>query len=92
MLTWLLLAVRNVIGKIVVIWAAGFVIFASNASHTVVGAALIFVGYSHTAHTLQDVAGWVSLTTAGNLAGGVGLVTVFRLVQTGEKERARERR
>lgn len=86
-LTWLILAVRNVVGKILVIWAAGYVVFAANTSHTVVGAALIFVGFTHTNHSWLDVAGWVGITTAGNLVGGVGLVTIFRLAQTSEKAR-----
>lgn len=88
-LTWLILAVRNVVGKILVIWAVGYLIFAANVSHTVVGAALIFVGYPHTGHSWVDVAGWIGLSTAGNLVGGVGLVTIFRLAQTGEKKRSR---
>ncbi|PZR83792.1 MAG: hypothetical protein DLM65_01200 [Candidatus Aeolococcus gillhamiae] len=86
-LTWLVLAVRNVLGKILVIWAAGFVVFAANTSHTVVGAALIFVGFQHTSHSWLEVAAWMGITTAGNLVGGVGLVTIFRLAQTSEKAR-----
>lgn len=90
-LTWLMLAVRNVVGKILVIWAIGYLIFAANVSHTVVGAALVFIGYSHTAHPWVDAAGWIALSTAGNLVGGVGGVTIFRLAQTREKQRSNRR-
>ncbi|MGH7722137.1 MAG: formate/nitrite transporter family protein [Candidatus Dormibacteria bacterium] len=91
-LTWLILAVRNVLGRILVIWAAGYVVFAANTSHAVVGAALIFVGFSHTGHSWLDVAAWVGIATAGNLVGGVGLVTIFRLAQTSETARRNRRR
>ena len=40
-LTWLLLSVRSTVGKVLVIWAAGYTLFATNVSHVVVGAALI---------------------------------------------------
>lgn len=86
-LTWLLLAVRNSVVKVMAIMAAGWLLFASNVSHVIVGSALIFVGFSHTGHTVADVARWVGLATAGNLVGGVGLVTMFRMVQMWEKGR-----
>ncbi len=87
-LTWLMLAVRNVVGKILVIWAIGYLIFASNTSHVVVGAALIFAGLPHTGHSWAEAAGWVALATAGNLVGGIGGVTIFRVAQSKEKQRS----
>lgn len=86
-LTWLLLAIRSPIVKVFAIFAAGYTLFATNVSHAIVGSALIFVGFSHTSHSILDVARWVGLATAGNLAGGVGLVTMFRTVQIWEKTR-----
>lgn len=88
-LTWLLLAVRNSVAKVLTIWAAGWVLFATNVSHVIVGSALIFVGFTHTGHSVTDVARWVGLATAGNLVGGAGFVTMFRMVQMWEKGRTR---
>lgn len=86
-LTWLLVAVRHPLVKVVVIYAAGYTLFATNFSHAIVGAALIFAGFALAHHTVGDVAVWLAITTAGNLAGGVGLVTGFRVVQAREQSR-----
>lgn len=86
-LTWLQLAIRSPIVKVLAIFAAGYTLFATNVSHVIVGSALIFVGFSHTSHGIIDVARWAGLATAGNLTGGVGLVTIFRMVQIWEKTR-----
>jgi formate/nitrite transporter FocA (FNT family) len=34
-----------------------------------------------TQHSLSEVVVWLLIATAGNLLGGVGLVTLFRLAQ-----------
>jgi formate/nitrite transporter FocA (FNT family) len=86
-LTWLMLAIRNPVSKILAIFAAGYVLFAANLSHAIVGAAVIFAGFQPAGHSARDVLGWVGLATAGNLLGGVGFVTLFRLAQAWEKER-----
>jgi formate/nitrite transporter FocA (FNT family) len=89
-LTWLLLAVTDPVGKIVVIYAAGYVLFATNISHSIVGSSLIFVGYRLAGFSLANALLWIGVATAGNLAGGVGFVTLFRLVQAWEKQRQRQ--
>ena len=86
-LTWLLLSVRGTLGKLVVIWAAGYTLFATNVSHVVVGSALIFAGVGHTGHAWSEVPPWLAIVTAGNLVGGLGFVTLFRLVQVWEQRR-----
>lgn len=86
-LTWLLLAVQHSVGKILVIIAAGYILFASNLSHSMVGSSIIFVGYREAGRGVGDVALWVLIATLGNLAGGVGFVTLFRLAQAREKKR-----
>ena len=85
-LTWLIVGVRAMVGKIAAIIAAGYVLFAVNLAHTIVGAALIFAGYRGTGHSLVDVARWLSLATVGNLVGGITFVTGFRVVQVKEKQ------
>ena len=54
---------------------------AANLSHSIVSASLLFVGFATTSHGLGDVLSWLLVATAGNLVGGVGLVTLFRLTQ-----------
>lgn len=87
-LTWLMVAIRHPVAKAVAIFAAGYVIFATNVSHAIVGAAILFAGFLHAHHTATDVAGWLGLTTAGNLLGGIGFVTMFRIAQAREKQRS----
>lgn len=80
-MTWLLVAVRDIVGRVLVIWAAGFTIFATNFSHAIVGSAILLAGFVDAGRTLGDVAIWLGITTAGNIVGGVGLVAIGRTVQ-----------
>jgi formate-nitrite transporter family protein len=86
-LTWLLLAVHDALGHIAVIFAAGYLLFAANLSHSMVGAAVIFAGFHLVGRGVADAIGWVLIATLGNLVGGVGLVTLFRLAQAREQAR-----
>jgi len=86
-LTWLVVAVRHPVGKLLVIWAAGYVLFATNLSHVVVSAAIMFVGFMRLGYSIPAVLAWLGLATAGNLAGGVTFVTFVRLAQVYEKRR-----
>jgi formate/nitrite transporter FocA (FNT family) len=62
------------------------VLFATNLSDSIVGAAIIFVGF-HLAHrSLGEVALWIGLASLGNLVGGVGFVTIFRYAQVRSKQ------
>jgi formate-nitrite transporter family protein len=88
-LTWLLLAVLHPVGKILIIFCAGYALFATNLSHSMVGSSLLLVGYRFVGRSLTSVLIWVLIATAGNLVGGIGFVTLFRLVQAREKVRQR---
>lgn len=91
-LTWLMSAIVNPVVKVFAIWAAGYAIFATNTSHTVVSAALVFVGF-HLLHASPGaVAGYIGLCTIGNLVGGVGLVTLFRVAQVRGRNRTLKKR
>ena len=90
-LTWLMSAIVNPVVKVLAIWAAGYAIFATNTSHTVVSAALVFVGWHLVHASIGSVAAYIALCTVGNLAGGVGLVTLFRIAQERGRRRTRER-
>lgn len=80
-LTWLLLSVQSSVGRMLAIMAAGYVLFAANLSHSIVSASVLLVGAWSTGHGVADVVGWLLVATAGNLVGGIGLVTLLRLTQ-----------
>ena len=87
-LTWLLLALPEALGKMAAIFAAGYLLFAANLSHSMVGAAVLLVGFGPARHGLADVLTWILAATAGNLVGGVGLVALFRIAQVKAKQLA----
>jgi formate/nitrite transporter FocA (FNT family) len=80
-LTWSLVSVRDTVGRILVIGAAGYLLMAANLSHSIVSASVLLVGFVSTQHGLAEVVIWLLIATAGNLVGGLGLVTLFRPVQ-----------
>ena len=80
-LTWSLLSVQHTVGRILVIAAGAYVLMAANLSHSIVSASVLMVGYRLTQHSLADLALWLVIATAGNIVGGVGLVTLFRVAQ-----------
>jgi formate/nitrite transporter FocA (FNT family) len=77
----------SVSAKIIAAASAGFLLAGGPLDHVVVSSLLMFAAL-HTAHApftyLQwaQAAGWA---TAGNLAGGIGLVTILRLLQVPHK-------
>jgi formate/nitrite transporter FocA (FNT family) len=86
-LTWLLLALQDPVGKVLAIFAAGYVLFAANLSHSIVGASVLFVGFLPAHKTFGQLAVWLLMASIGNLIGGVGFVTAFRIAQVKEKKR-----
>jgi formate/nitrite transporter FocA (FNT family) len=80
-LTWSLLSIEHTVGRMVLICAAAYLLMAANLSHSIVSASLLLVGVAATQHSLGEVAVWLLIATAGNLVGGVGLVTLFRVAQ-----------
>jgi formate/nitrite transporter FocA (FNT family) len=80
-LTWLLLSLQDALARMLAIFAAGYLLFAANLAHSIVSASVLLVGYSDTGHPLTDVIVWLLIATAGNMVGGVGLVTLFRVAQ-----------
>jgi formate/nitrite transporter FocA (FNT family) len=65
----------------IAICAAAYVLMAANLSHSIVSASILLVGFVSTQHGMIDVGSWLVIATLGNLVGGVGLVTLFRLAQ-----------
>ncbi len=88
-LTWLMVAVKNAVARVLIIFAAGYPLFAANLSHTIIGAALLFAGFIPAHASALLLARWLLVATSGNLVGGVGFVTVLRVAQVREKRRVR---
>lgn len=93
LMTWMERATESVPGKLAAAISAAFLLVAGTLNHAIVVSLLSFAalhagapfGYAH----------WLSmagLATVGNIIGGVGFVTVLRLVQVGHRriEEARE--
>jgi formate-nitrite transporter family protein len=85
-LTWFLLAIEHPVGRIVGIVAGGYVLFASNLSHSIVSTSVLLVGFEPAHHSLTEVGVWLLIATTGNLVGGLGLVTLFRLTQAEQQQ------
>src|SRR5919199_1994865 len=77
-LSWILLAIQHPVGRIMVIGAAGYVLFAANLSHSIVSTSVLLAGFPEAHRGLGEVGVWMLIATAGNLVGGLGLVTLFR--------------
>jgi formate/nitrite transporter FocA (FNT family) len=84
-LTWSLISVQHTVARMAMICAAAYVLVAANLAHSIVSASMMFVGFMGTQYGLVDVVRWLLVATAGNVVGGVGLVTLFRLAQAHPK-------
>lgn len=83
LLTWLIHAVELDIGRIAIALVVGFLLAAPSLNHAVVSFGEMAFGIlAGTAEaTWADVARNVALAAVGNLAGGLGFVTLTRLLQ-----------
>ena len=73
--------------KIVAAVVAGFLLAGTEMFHSILDSLLIF-GALHTGEAAFGYADWLgflALTLVGNMAGGLGLVTVFRLIRSKER-------
>lgn len=83
LMTWMQHGVESYGVKLVSSVIAGFLLGAGSLNHAVVGSLLIFAGL-HTGASPYGYVAWAVATAwaiLGNLIGGVGLVTVLRLLQ-----------
>ena len=83
---------EDMMAKIVAAVVAGFLLAGTEMFHSILDSLLIF-GALHTGEApfgYGDWAGFLALAVAGNMAGGLGLVTVLRLVRS--KERLKDER
>jgi formate/nitrite transporter FocA (FNT family) len=92
-MTWMERATESVPAKLAAAMSAAFLLVAGTLNHAIVVSLLAFAalhagapfGYLHWL-------GMASFAALGNIVGGVGLVTVLRLVQVGQRriEQVRE--
>lgn len=95
LMTWMERATESVPAKIVAALSAAFLLVACTLNHTIVESLLLFAAL-HTGAPFGYLR-WASiagLAAVGNSIGGLGLVTLLRLVQVGQDriEEAREDR
>lgn len=94
LMTWMQHGFESYGVKLVSAVTAGFLLGAGSLNHAIVGSLLIFSGL-HTGSSPYGYLAWgatAGWATLGNLVGGVGLVTVLRLLQVPhqvQRERAR---
>jgi len=93
LMTWMERATESTPAKIVVAVSTAFLLIAGSLSHTVVASLLLFAAlHAGAPFGYADWLGVAGIVTAGNLVGGLGLVTLLRLVQVGPRRIAREAR
>lgn len=84
LMTWMQRGTPSVTGKLAAAVSAAFLLAAGHLNHAIVASlemfAALHAGASFSYLTWLQLLGWYSL---GNLIGGVGLVTILRLVQVG---------
>lgn len=82
MLSFLLQAVNSVASRIALAFSVGFLLAVGPFAHVIVTVLHLFLGILFGAEVRYDtLATIMAITTAGNLAGGVGLVTLSHIAQ-----------
>ncbi|HJT38287.1 MAG TPA: formate/nitrite transporter family protein [Actinomycetota bacterium] len=101
LMTWMERGTESVTGKLAAAVACGFLLAAGGVHHAIVLSLEMFAALH--AHAAFGYAAWARVlgwATLGNIVGGVGLVTILRLLQVGptklhqvrkESQRARKR-
>ncbi len=93
LMTWIHRGTPEMSAKIVVTIATAFLLAAPPLNHSVVGALEMFAGLftGDSPYGWLDAAGAGGWAVLGNMVGGVGLVTVIRLIQVGAEPIEHER-
>lgn len=89
LMTWMQQAAELPVGRVIPAVTGAFLLGAGQLNHTIVNSLLMFSAL-HTGHAPFGYADWAQTAAwaaFGNVIGGVGLVTVLRLVQVAPKVR-----
>jgi len=81
-MTWFVEGQATMMPRIVIAWICGAILALGNFNHVIVVTLELIFGYRYGAHfNWAFIAGNFGLAAAGNLVGGVGLITLNRLTQ-----------
>jgi formate/nitrite transporter FocA (FNT family) len=78
---WLVSGSHSITGSVMVIWMLTFVVGLGEFSHCVASACEVFVTILTKHAAWSQFPGWFFVTVAGNICGGVGLVTILEYGQ-----------
>ena len=90
-MTWFVEGQTSILARIVVAWLAGSLLALGSFNHVIVVTLELIFGYRFGVHMhWYFIAGNFGLAAAGNVVGGIGLVTLNRLTQgrIGQRSRA----
>ena len=92
LMTWMERGTDSDPAKIVAAVSAAFLLIAGKLNHVIVVSLLIFGGlHAGAPYGYADWLAVIGWATLGNLVGGLGLVTMLRLVQVGQRRLLQER-
>jgi formate-nitrite transporter family protein len=81
-MTWFVEGQQSMLVRVIVAWIAGAILALGSFNHVIVVSLELIVGYRFGAHyDWSFIAGNFGLAAAGNMVGGLGLVTLNRLTQ-----------
>lgn len=93
LMTWMERSTESVVAKLVVAISVAFLLVGAQMNHSVVGTVELFAALHVGApFGYLDRLRFVGVAVLGNAAGGLGLVTLLRLVQVGRRTIDEERR
>ena len=85
LMTWMERGSKSEAGRLVAAVAAAFLLGAGKLTHAIVVSLLLFAGLQAGApYGYLDWLGFLGWATLGNMVGGIGLITVLRLIQVGQ--------
>jgi formate/nitrite transporter FocA (FNT family) len=90
MLTWMQNGTESVTGKLIAAWAIAWLLAGGQLYHSILDSLLMFAAL-HTGHAPFGYLDWLErfgFAAAGNIVGGIGLVTTLRLVQVQHRVKA----
>lgn len=81
LVAWMVTASRHTIGQIVVIWALTYVMGIGRFAHCIAGSGEILTAVFQNSVSVGAYLSWLFLATAGNVAGGVVILTLLNYAQ-----------
>ncbi len=92
LMTWMQNSNESIASKLVAAISVAFLLAAGGLNHAIVASLLMFAAiHAHAPFGYADWAGAASWAALANIVGGLGLVTVLRLVQIGREAVEEER-